>query len=107
MLTTHLHDLARPYVIPGTTRQDHLVTSAIPLSRTKSLVLVPATAMVVPGGQPPAVWAAATALAVGLALVALAATPGLPRILRLVLLAVLVSAAVTVVASTRFASLLR
>jgi hypothetical protein len=36
MLTTHLHDLARPSAIPGPTRQDHPVTPGIPLSRTKS-----------------------------------------------------------------------
>jgi hypothetical protein len=37
MVTTHLHDLARPSVIPGPTRQDHPVTPGILLSRTKSL----------------------------------------------------------------------
>jgi len=36
MVTTHLHDLARPSVIPGPTRQDHPVTPGILLSRTKS-----------------------------------------------------------------------
>jgi hypothetical protein len=38
MVTTHLHDLARPSVIPGPTRQDHLVPTRDHLSRTKSLV---------------------------------------------------------------------